>query len=106
MFVEKLKKVLKKIQTFFKTLFKKHIRYQKIVTTFLYAFMFGVIIYTFWGYYYVGETVNPEIYNKTIEILLGLLGITGGMKISENITEAISTVASYKYETDNLRGGE
>ena len=37
----------------------KKIRYQKFVTTFLYMLLLAIIIYTFWEYNYVGESVGP-----------------------------------------------
>lgn len=81
-------------------------RYSKIVTTFLYVSIFAAMIYTFWSFYYAGESVNPDIYSETIKILCYLLGITGGLKISENVTGAVEAVAQYKYTGADMRGGE
>ncbi len=75
-------------------------RYSKVVTSALYIFLFCVIIFTFWTFPNSGESVNPEVYSETIGTLLGLLGITGGLKVSENISDAIRAVAQYKYTAD------
>lgn len=82
-------------------------RYQKIVTSVLYVILFVIIAYTFWEFNFVGESVNSDIYSKTLDVLVSLLGITGGMKISENITDAIESVAKCKYSAGSeMRGGE
>lgn len=91
----------------------KEIRYQKFVTTFLYLLLFGIILYTFWEYNFVGESVGPEVYEKTMDTLLGLLGVTGGMKIFEVAGDTVKGVAAMKYGSteeqtiaDDMRGGE
>lgn len=95
------------MKKFFTGLASKLPRYQKIVTSFLYGTIFVIIGYTFWEFHYVGESVSPEIYDKTLEVLLGLLGITGGMKISETISDAARSVAECKYSVGaEMRGGE
>lgn len=91
----------------------KEIRYQKFVTTFLYVLLFGIILYTFWEYNVVGESVGPEVYEKTMDTLLGLLGVTGGMKVFEVAGDTVKGVAAIKYGAaeeqkivDDMRGGE
>ena len=101
-----MKGLLSLITKLIKWLFSHRIRYSKIVTTALYLFMFAVIVYTLWTFYYARESVNPEVYAETIKTLCWLLGITGGLKISENISNAAETVAQYKYTGADLRGGE
>lgn len=82
-------------------------RYQKIVTSFLYIAIFIVISFTFFEFHYAGLPVDAEIYSRTMEVLLGLLGITGTMKVSENITEAAQNIMSLKYSAGSeMRGGE
>lgn len=95
------------MKSFFKKLGDKLPRYQKIVTSFLYVTIFVIIGFTFWEFHYVGESVSPDIYDKTLEVLLGLLGITGGMKVSETVSEAVQKVAECKYSIGaQMRGGE
>lgn len=91
----------------------KNIRYQKFVTTFLYFLLFAIIVYTFWEYNFVGAEVGAEVYSKTLDTLLGLLGVTGGLKIFETTGETIQNVAALKYGrqqesdiVDDMRGGE
>lgn len=93
---------------FFSKLINKLPRYQKIVTTFLYATVLFVVGYTFWEFNYVGESVNPEIYGKTMDVLLGLLGVTGGLKITEGITDTARDIVALKTSNSavNMRGGE
>lgn len=63
--------------------------------------------YTFWTFYYVGESVNPEVYNKSLDTLLGLLGVTGGLKGIESVGETVSNIAKMKYSvSSDMRGGE
>ena len=69
---------------------KQKPRYQKMVTTVLYLALFIIVGYTFWEFWHVGESVSPEIYDKTVDLFLGLLGITGSLKISETIMDLSS----------------
>lgn len=93
----------------------KKIRYQKFVTTFLYLLLFAIIVYTFWEYNFVGAEVGAEVYSKTLDTLLGLLGVTGGLKMFEVAGDTIQGVAKLKYTSsldttpdivDDMRGGE
>lgn len=91
----------------------KNIRYQKFVTTFLYLLLFAIIVYTFWEYNFVGAEVGAEVYSKTLDTLLGLLCVTGGMKGAEVFGETVQNVAALKYKqehdnnnVDDMRGGE
>lgn len=107
----KTKENVKK-ESFFIRLKKRmrKIRYQKFVTTFLYMLLFAIIVYTFWEYNYVGESVGPEVYEKTLDTLLGLLVTTGALKTSEVIGSTVKKVAELKYNpidvVDDMRGGE
>ena len=74
----------------------KKIRYQKFVTTFLYLLLFAIIVYTFWEYNFVGAEVGAEVYSKTLDTLLGLLGVTGGLKMFEVAGDTIQGVAKLK----------
>ena len=59
--------------------------------------------YTFWEFWHVGESVSPEIYDKTVDLFLGLLGITGSLKISETIMDGVKGSFQYKYgNPDNI----
>lgn len=82
---------------------KQKPRYQKMVTTVLYLALFIIVGYTFWEFWHVGESVSPEIYDKTVDLFLGLLGITGSLKISETIMDGVKGSFQYKYgNPDNI----
>lgn len=104
-FLSRLKKRMRKI------------RYQKFVTTFLYMLLFAIIVYTFWEYNYVGESVGPEVYEKTLDTLLGLLCTTTSLKLGEVAGQTFENVTKIKNSirvepennsdvVDDMRGGE
>ena len=101
---------MKKIKRLF-----ANVRYQKFVTTFLYTAIFVVMVYTFWEFNFVGESVSSEIYNKTMDTLLGLLCTTTGLKLGEVAGETFENVERIKHSmkqdmehdtNSDMRGGE
>ena len=109
---------MKKIKQFF-----SNVRYQKFVTTFLYLAIFTVMVYTFWEFNFVGESVSADIYNKTMDTLLGLLCTTTGLKLGEVAGETFENVERIRHNlmkkdepyhsddiddtnVDDMRGGE
>lgn len=88
-----------------KALWVKRPRFLKIVNTALYFGLFAFAIFYLAEVQRLGEPASDQFIISTYDAIKWALGITGGIKGVEAVTDAATAVAEIVHNTDNSPAG-
>lgn len=88
-----------------KSLWAKRPRFLKIVNTALYFGLFAFAVFYLAEMRRLGEPASDQFIISTYDAIKWALGITGGIKGVEAVTDAATAVASIKHSTETTPEG-